>query len=420
VRRYLSLLRNRPFAALWTGSTVSAFGDAMTWVALVWLAFERGGAGTVSTLVVVATAPVLVGGLASGVVLDRYDRRRVLLAVNLTLACAVAVVPLWSLLAGNPPTWLLFAVAALYGFLKIANWAGVPALIPALVPARSLNTANAMESMSFGIADVAGPAIAGALIAVASAELVLGLDALTYLVFLGCLLGLRGRLPRSSTGTEPGEPGLRPALRFLRRTPPVLATTIMFMAFNVGEGMLLVLLPVYASSVGGGRAGPNRRLESAFSLAALAGSLVVGAVEWTRPLGRSIAVVQTLAGASFVLLALELGLSGTIVALLLAGVLVSPLTIWAQTLRMQLIPEALRGRAFGLLRTLMQATPPIGGAIAGLLLAGPGIAATALVMSAVMTVPGLVGLVSPALSETWEGRRPRARRRPRRARPRES
>jgi MFS family permease len=194
----------------------------------------------------------------------------------------------------------------------------------------------------------------------------------------------------------------------------------MFMAFNVGEGMLLVLLPVYASSVLAGSAGTYGLLVSAFSLAALAGSLVVGAVEWTRPLGRSIAVVQTLAGASFVLLALELGLSGTIVALLLAGVLVSPLTIWAQTLRMQLIPEALRGRAFGLLRTLMQATPPIGGAIAGLLLAGPGIAATALVMSAVMTVPGLVGLVSPALSETWEGRRPRARRRPRRARPRES
>jgi MFS family permease len=414
VRRYLSLLRNRAFATLWAGSTASAVGDSMTWVALVWLAFERGGARTVSGLVVAATAPVLVGGLASGLALDRFDRRSVLVAVNLTLAGAVAAVPAWSLAAGAPPTWLLFAVAALHGFLKIANWAGIPALIPALVPRAELNTANAMESVSFGIADVAGPAVAGALIAVASAELVLGLDALTYAVFLGCLLGLRGRLPRAHAEPDRGERGLRPALRFLRRTPPVLATTLMFMAFNVGEGMLLVLLPVYASSVLAGGAASYGLLVSAFSFAVLAGSLVVGAVGRRGRLGRSIALVQALAGASFLTLALAPGLLGAIAGLLLAGLLVSPLTIWAQTLRMQLIPENLRGRAFGLLRTLMQATPPVGGLLAGVLLAGPGLATTVLVMSTVMAVPGLIGLVSPALAEDAGTRRPRA---PRRARP---
>jgi MFS family permease len=417
MRNYLSLLGNRPFATLWGGSTVSAFGDSMTWVALVWLAFERGGGGTVSALVVVATAPVLIGGLASGLVLDRFDRRTVLVAVNVTLALAVGSVPLWSVVAGPPPTWLLFAVAAVYGFLKIANWAGVPALIPALVPARELNTANALESMSFGIADVAGPAVAGALITVVSAELVLGFDALTYLAFLGCLLALRGRLPSSRRADGPIEPGLRPALRFLQRTPPVLATTLMFMAFNVGEGMLLVLLPVYASSVLAGEAGTYGLLVSAFSVAALAGSLLVGAVEWRRALGPSIAVVQTLAGASFLVLALEPGLAGALAALLLAGLLVSPLTIWAQTLRMRLIPEELRGRAFGLLRTLMQATPPLGAALAGVLLSGPGLAAGVLVMSAIMTLPGLAGLLSSSLEEPSGRKDQRAPHRPPRAPP---
>jgi MFS family permease len=76
MRRYLRLLRNRPFAALWAGSTVSAVGDAMTWVAIAWLGFERGGAGLVAALVVVSTAPVIVGGLAMGVALDRFERRR--------------------------------------------------------------------------------------------------------------------------------------------------------------------------------------------------------------------------------------------------------------------------------------------------------------------------------------------------------
>lgn len=73
---YLRLLRNRPFAVLWTGSTLSAMGDSMTWVALVLIAFERGGAGLVSALVVVSTAPVIAGGFAMGLLLDRSDRLR--------------------------------------------------------------------------------------------------------------------------------------------------------------------------------------------------------------------------------------------------------------------------------------------------------------------------------------------------------
>ncbi len=401
MRRYLSLLGSRPFATLWGGATVSAFGDSMTWVALVWLAFERGGPGSVSALVVAATAPVIVGGLALGVVLDRFDRRAVLICVNATLACAVGLVPLWAHLAGPPPTWLLLSVAALYGFLKIANWAGVPAMIPALVPAEALNTANAMESMSFGVADVAGPAVAGALIAGVGAETVLAFDTLTYLVFLVCLVGLRGRIPQEHVGPDAhGDAGLRPALRFLWRTPPILATTLMFMAFNVGEGMLLVLLPSYTSSVLEGDAATYGLLLSAFSVGALTGSLVVGAIDWRPSLGRSIAVAQTLAGATFLVLALEVGLPGTVAVLLAAGLLISPLTIWAQTIRMRLVPEGMRGRVFGVLRTFMQATPPLGGAAAGILLGGPGVAATVVAMTAIMAVPGVVGLVTPALAES--------------------
>jgi MFS family permease len=80
MRRYRELLGNRPFAALWTGSTVSAIGDAMTWVALVWLVIEMESVRAVGGLVVAYTAPVIAGGLAMGALLDRFDRRRVLVA----------------------------------------------------------------------------------------------------------------------------------------------------------------------------------------------------------------------------------------------------------------------------------------------------------------------------------------------------
>jgi len=146
--RYVEVLRVGPFAALWFGSTVSAVGDALTWVALVWLVMETAGSpGAVGGLVVASTAPVIGGGLAMGVLLDRFDRRRVLVVVNAVLGCAVASVPVLAH-AGLLRTWHLYGVAALYGLLKMANWAGVPSLIPALLPERDLGVVVLWNSTS--------------------------------------------------------------------------------------------------------------------------------------------------------------------------------------------------------------------------------------------------------------------------------
>jgi hypothetical protein len=106
------------------------------------------------------------------------------------------------------------------------------------------------------------------------------------------------------------------------------------------------------------------------------------------------------AGLAFGALAFAEGLAQTVAVLVIAGVLVSPMTIWAQTIRMRLIPAELRGRTFGTLRTLMQATPPVGGALAGLLLSDDvSVASMAAVMAAVMALPGALGLVLPALAD---------------------
>ena len=74
----------------------------------------------------------------------------------------------------------LFVVAAIYGLLFMASIAGIPSLIPALVDESDLTAANAMESISYGIAGLVGPAFAGIVIAVLGAPLVLALDAATY------------------------------------------------------------------------------------------------------------------------------------------------------------------------------------------------------------------------------------------------
>ena len=81
MRHYLRVLRRPGFRRLWAGSAVAAADDGMTFVALAWLVLARpGGTGQLGLLGVCYTAPVLAGGLAVGPLLDRFDKRVILVA----------------------------------------------------------------------------------------------------------------------------------------------------------------------------------------------------------------------------------------------------------------------------------------------------------------------------------------------------
>ena len=191
MKRYWKLLRERDYALLWGGATVSALGDGMSFVALIWLLIERGGTSAdIGLLSAVYTAPVIVGGIAAGVILDRFDRRRVIAADNVIRGLAIASVPIADAL-GVLTTAQIFVVAAVYGLLFMTSIAGLPSLIPALVAEEDLNTANAMESITYGIAGLIGPALAGLIIVAIGATAVLAVDAATYAVFVVCLLLMR-------------------------------------------------------------------------------------------------------------------------------------------------------------------------------------------------------------------------------------
>lgn len=404
VHAYRRILRHRPFALLWAGSTTSLIGDGLTWVSLVWLVYELGGgAAEIGILAACYSGPVILGGLAAGVLLDRFDRRRLLMADNAIRGLVVLSIPL-AAAAGVLVLPHLYVVAAVYGLLYMTSLAGFPTILPDLVDPEELSTANAMESLGFGIGGIAGPLLAGALITVIGPAANLALDALTYFVFVACLAAVRTP-PRQepAVDADPGTParaavGLRPAIRFALATPAIIATTVMFMLANIGEGMLTVLLPVYTRDVLGADAATYGLLVATFTIGLLAGSLVVGAIRWRWTLGRSIAAVQVAVGVAALGLLARPALAGTLLVLALVGLLTSPLTIWAQTIRMRLIPAELRGRVFALLRTLMQSTPPIGGLLAGTALAGGGVTTTVVLMAALIAVPGAIGLLSSSLS----------------------
>jgi MFS family permease len=389
----LRLLRRGPFALLWAGATVSTTGDAMSWVALVWLVYrQRGQAGDVAVLAAAYTAPVAVGGLLAGSLLDRFDRRRLLAADNLVRGLAFLTVPVAAAL-GLLTLTHLYLVAACYGLLKMVSLAGFPTLIPAYVDDADTQRANALEGLSFGASQAAGAALAAVLLPLVGAVPLLALDALSYLVYALCLVRLPAGRPVAAAAGDGPRRSLLAVARFVWRTRPLRSTTAMFMLFNIGEGALLVFLPVYSGQLGTGVAGYGL-LVSAVTVGELAGSIGAGAVAVDR-LGPRIVAAQLAAAALLAGLLLRPPLAPTLVLLAAFGAMTTPMTAWAQTLRMRLTPEGLQGRLFALLRTAMQATPPLGAALAAATVPR-GVAPTVAAIVAVMAVPAL--LAAPGLA----------------------
>jgi MFS family permease len=398
IERYRHIFRVKSFRTFWLGFTFSDLGDAITRVALTWYVYEATrSAEALGLLMLCYTGPVVIGGLIAGSLLDRFDRRQVMLIDNLIRGAAVALIPLLNA-AGALALWHVYAVAAVYGLLMMISLAGGPSLLPALVTREHLSTANALEQLSFTLGGVVGPVVAGVLIAVVGAANVILIDAASYFTFAWAL----ARIEPSGEAPAPAREDEQVyhtghAIRLLLTNRVLLSTTLMFMAFNVGGGFLSVWLPVLTDQVLRGGSDMYGALLGVMALGEVISALLAGGHAFSLPLGTLICLAQILSGASVGLLLIGPSLWTVAPGLILLGLFSAPLTIWAQTLRMQVIPERLRGRTFALLRMLMQSGSPLGGAIAGVLL--PMIGLPAMIALSAMTIglPGIAGYQISAL-----------------------
>lgn len=399
MNNYLTLLSDRRFLAFWGGFTISVTGDAMTRVALVWYVLDRTGSSeAIGLLTFCFAAPVVVGGLVAGWVLDRFDRRSVLIVDSVFRGLAVMSIPLAEA-AGVLTLSQVYVVAALHGFLMMIPLAGVPSILPSIVPVERLGTANALETLSYSMSAMIGAPLAGLLVALLGAPGVLWIDAASYLVFAALLAGIRLDGPADADAVAPkARPAAsyRAALRLLFGQPVLLATTLMYLVLNLGGGALLVWLPLWVAALPHGGAELYGRLLGTMALGQLFSAALAGMLPATAPQGRLICLALLLLGLSVLPFA-----TGAPVALLYAGMLLygaaySPLTILAQTLRMQLIPADLRGRTFALLRMLMQSGGPLGGLAAGLLIPVFGLTAAVAGTAMLAVAPAAAGfLVAP-------------------------
>ena len=383
------------------GFTFSSFGDGMTRVALTWWVWETTKSPkALAVLTLCYSGPVVVGGLVAGWLLDRFDRRRVIQMDNLLRGAVIGALPLLYIF-GALELWHVYVAAGFYGTLFMVSLAGGPTLIPSLVPKELLPTANALEMLSFTIGGVLAPPLAGILASQFGAPSVLLLDSISYFVFAAALVKVKPRQAPSPRGSADSV-GLIVAARFVAKNPILRSTTLMYMVANIGGGLITVWLPIYADGLSSDGLRLYGILLGVIGMGEVLSSFLSGAIALPVTYGRGISFALILSGVSMGSIVLSPRVFLTILGLFLYGLLTGPLTIWAQTLRMRIIPEEMRGRVFALLRTMMQGAMPAGGALGGLLVPALGLGPAILITAGSLVVPGLLGLGVKELQQDGE------------------
>ena len=177
---YLALVRNRNFSLLWIGQLISFFGDRIHQVALGVLLIELGTPLDLGIALAMTAAPNVVLGPLAGALVDRWDRRRTMIACDIARAGLVLLVPI----VVGISMWMVYAVAFAVATIGLLFRPAKNAVVPDIVKEDELVTANSASGINETVADLLGYPIAGAIVAtlggIIGAAFVL--DAGTYLV----------------------------------------------------------------------------------------------------------------------------------------------------------------------------------------------------------------------------------------------
>jgi MFS family permease len=388
------LRRHRDFRLLFVGMGVSTFGSMITYVALPYQVYQLTGSSLAVGLMSLAElGPLLVTAFVGGALADAFDRRRLVQVAELLLAVCAGILALNSWL-GEPRLWVLFVVGAAMAGLDGIQRPPLDALIPRLVDREELTAASALDSFRGNLGWVAGPAVAGVLIAVLGLPVTYLIDVATFAVSL-LALGLMRAVPPPPGAERPSLRGIVDGFRYATSRPELVGTygvDLIAMFF----GMPMALFPAFAEEFGG--AGALGLLYAAPSVGALIATATSG---WTGRVHRhGLAVVWAAAGWGVAITALGFApnLALALLALALAGGadMVSGIfrtTIWNTT-----IPDHLRGRLAGIEQVSYSAGPLLGNLESGVVAAFAGVRAS-IVSGGVLCVAGvaLAALALPAL-----------------------
>ncbi|MFI1996107.1 MFS transporter [Actinoplanes sp. NPDC020271] len=384
-------LRVAAFRSLWLALLASNIGTWMQTVGAQWLLVEHSGTDTLVAVVQTAsTLPIVLLALPSGALADTFDRRRLLIAVQVFLT-AVGVLLTVLTVAGHMPPSLLLTLTFVLGAGQALTAPAWQAVIPELVPRSQLASASALGAISVNLARAVGPAVAGVLIARAGTGVVFGLNTVTFAVFAVVLWRWRREADDAAGMPEPFTAAVRAGSRYVRHAPVVQRILLRAAFFLVPGSALWALLPLVASRRLGLGSGGYGVLLAAVGAGAVLGALLLPWMRARWSINRLLLIASVVFAAVLAVLGLVGSEAAVVVALIPAGI------AWVMVLSsvnaaMQLfLPNWVRARGLAVYQMVFAGAQATGSVVWGALSDVSGlmiamVAATVLMLAGVITL----------------------------------
>jgi len=374
------------FARLWVGSTLAGLGGQLTIVAVMLHVYElTGETFAVSMIAVAGLVPMVIAGLYGGMLADAFDRRTVALTAAVVTFASTALLAILAW-ADLETVWWLYALSVVNSSANSVVGATKAAITPRLIPRGLLPAAAALQGITVGIMVMAGPALAGVLVAFAGYAWTYSVDVILMLsLFLG--LWTLPRIRPEGRIVRPGLESLRDGWRFLRAATNIrLQYLLDIIAMTFGHP--LALFPAIGAVLLGGGPITTGVLTASIAVGAFLSSLLSGPIGRVRHHGigieRSIQVFGAATAAfGLILLAATLRwfapalvdddhanipmIAAAGLALAVTGAADNVSAIFRSTMMQSAVPDAVRGRLQGIFMVVVAGGPRIGALYAGVL-----------------------------------------------------
>ncbi len=385
----IPLWKNHDYVLLWSGQTVSIIGTQVSTIAFPLLVLALTNSPIQAGIVGAArTLPYLLFTLPAGALVDRWDRKRVMIACNIGSGIALASVAV-ALLLGTITIAQIVLVSFGEGAASVFFGLAEAGALPQVVAKEQLSTAVAQSQIQYSVGGIIGPSLGGALYS-AAPLLPFAVDAGSYAVAGLSLAAVRARLQgvrgaaRRSLRAEIGE-----GLMWLWRHP-----LIRFMAFltggiNISTTSYVLVIVVLAREQGASSA-LTGAIFAVSGVAAILGAVIGASIQRRLSFGRAIVGVTWYFALTYAFYAVA-GTPALLMVIVSLGMLLSPAyDIVAYTYRIAVIPDALQGRVNSVFRLISWGVRPLGFALTGVLLERAGGVTTVLVIAGWLALVALV------------------------------
>ncbi len=364
LRRIFKAFQYRDFRLMWAGAFTSSVGTWMQKMAQSWLVLSLSGSPFLLGLdAFLGEIPIFLFSLLGGVVADRVERRRILLAsqyVQMTCAFFLAIL----IATGTVRVWHILALSFVVGFAQAFGGPAYQALIPMLVRKHDLSNAIALNSIQFNLARVVGPMLGGLALTQMGSAWCFSLNGLSFLAVIWSLWRLGIRVTPAPE-TQSVLASMKEGIGFIRTRTGMTALIVLAFCMTALAIPLITFLPVFARDV-------FRRGASTFTLflvcsgaGSITGALLVAGLGNIPKKGRMALLTMLCLGASIGGFALSRYLILSCVLLFLSGMSLMMVFATVASLVQLITSDEMRGRVMSVYNVAFRGGMPFGSLVTG-------------------------------------------------------